>query len=208
MKNLEYYKKILGIVGKYNKNSLRRAFYNNVKTNHPDKFMKNENKELATQKMKRINEAYEFLKEHINKQDNFSNFNDNFQKQESDNTYWNYNAHESYTVIHQDRYTEITELFLILVPLIILYILFLIRVFNSSYYILIISLIFSIPMYLGIIFMAIKFKSLKLLFWTVIHLIVLIFLIFFLHDNNPVLILFLLQPAWFYSKKFSQRLYS
>ena len=72
---------------------------------------------------------------------------------------------------------------------------------------LILSLIISIPMYFGIIFRAVKCRNFKLLFWTAIYLIVLAFILIFWHVNNPILILFLLQPASFYTQEFSQRSY-
>lgn len=122
MKDLGYYKKILGIVDKYDEKSLKQAFYDAVKTNHPDKFKKNQNKELATKKMKLINEAYDFLKLHINEQNDYSNSNENSQKQESDNKSWNYNEQESDTVAYQgyvDKKKSKTNLIYLLLTIVL-----------------------------------------------------------------------------------------
>lgn len=209
MKDLEYYKKILGIVDKYDEKSLKQAFYDAVKKNHPDKFKKNQNKELATKKMKLINEAYDFLKLHINEQNNFSNSNESSQKQESDNNSEDNYTRKSDTAVYKRHYTDIIDCFLILVPFLILLILFTISlillIINFTRFlnhILIFSMIISIPMYLRILFLAIKFKKFKLLSWAVICLILVAVFKIFSHNNEPLLIFFLSGPAQEYFKAF------
>jgi len=66
------YKKILKITDIYSIESLKIAYRNAVKENHPDRFNNTANKELATKKMKLINEAYEYLKQHINNQEDYN----------------------------------------------------------------------------------------------------------------------------------------
>lgn len=83
------YKKILNIEEKYTLENLKNAYREAVKNNHPDKFKNPINKKLATEKMKLINEAYEYLKEHVDKQSN--NYNN---KTDSHKTYNNSNAHQ------------------------------------------------------------------------------------------------------------------
>lgn len=69
---MKKYKKILKITDIYSIESLKMAYRNAVKENHPDRFKKTTNKELATRKMKLINEAYEYLKQHLNDQEVFN----------------------------------------------------------------------------------------------------------------------------------------
>lgn len=80
MKDFTYYKKVLNILGCYDEDTLKKAFRNAVKENHPDKFKNPINKKLATEKMKIINEAYEFLKKNIDRQPKQEEHN-NYKKQ-------------------------------------------------------------------------------------------------------------------------------
>lgn len=83
---MEKYKKILKIASLYTIASLKTSYKEAVKNNHPDKFKNPTNKKLATEKMKLINEAYEYLKEHVDKQDDvISDI-----KEEENSTYNNY----------------------------------------------------------------------------------------------------------------------
>lgn len=68
MQDFEYYKKVLKIKGKYDEDSLKKAYHDAVKNNHPDRFNNPINKKLATEKMKLINEAYEYLKKNMDNQ--------------------------------------------------------------------------------------------------------------------------------------------
>ncbi|MCR5261203.1 MAG: DnaJ domain-containing protein [Candidatus Gastranaerophilales bacterium] len=68
MRDFEDYKKILKIKGKYDEDSLKKAYHDAVKNNHPDRFNNPINKKLATEKMKLINEAYEYLKKNMDNQ--------------------------------------------------------------------------------------------------------------------------------------------
>ena len=65
---LKEYKKILGIGNDLDIESLRIAYRKQVKKNHPDLFQKENEKIKATQKMLRINKAYQFLTEYIKNQ--------------------------------------------------------------------------------------------------------------------------------------------
>ena len=62
--NEEHYGKVLGLKGKIKVDDIQRAYHNKIKEYHPDKvaMMGDELKEMATQKTKEINEAYEYFK--------------------------------------------------------------------------------------------------------------------------------------------------
>lgn len=79
MRDFDYYKRVLKITGVYDEETLKKAFREAVKQNHPDLFKNPINKKLATEKMKIINEAYDFLKNNIDRQPKPQN-NDDFYK--------------------------------------------------------------------------------------------------------------------------------
>lgn len=62
---MDNYRQILGLNEYFTLAELKRAYLKLVKENHPDKFKNSGNKELATKKMYKINEAYEYLKNHL-----------------------------------------------------------------------------------------------------------------------------------------------
>ena len=66
--NEEHYGKVLGLKGKIKVDDIQRAYHNKIKEYHPDKvaMMGDELKEMATQKTKEINEAYEYFKKKYN----------------------------------------------------------------------------------------------------------------------------------------------
>lgn len=62
---LKEYKHLLGIKNKFDSASLKTAYRKQVKANHPDLFKNKNDKIKATQKMLKINEAYQILSEYL-----------------------------------------------------------------------------------------------------------------------------------------------
>ena len=62
---LKEYKNLLGIKNKFDLASLKTAYRKQVKANHPDLFKNKRDKKKATQKMLKINEAYQILSEYL-----------------------------------------------------------------------------------------------------------------------------------------------
>lgn len=69
---LKEYQKLLGIGNKLDIESLRAAYHKQVKKNHPDLFQQERDKIKATQKMLRINVAYQILTEYIKNKEGFT----------------------------------------------------------------------------------------------------------------------------------------
>ena len=62
---LKEYKQLLGIKNNFNLVSLKTAYRKQVKANHPDLCKNEKDKVKATQKMLKINEAYQILSEYL-----------------------------------------------------------------------------------------------------------------------------------------------
>lgn len=62
---IKSYKNLLGIKNNYDSASLKQAYRKMVKINHPDLFKTPKDKAKATQKMLKINEAYQILSEYL-----------------------------------------------------------------------------------------------------------------------------------------------
>ena len=109
MKDFAYYKKVLKITGSYNEESLKKAFYSAVKANHPDKFKNPINKKLATEKMKIINEAYEYLKKNIDNQPSGEEFND-YSNETKQNNYSKHTEEKEYHKEEQQSSDTVKDL--------------------------------------------------------------------------------------------------
>ena len=63
---MEKHLKILGLSKNFTQDELKKAYRKAIHSNHPDKFQDLDEKKLAEEIMKEVNEAYEYLKKHYN----------------------------------------------------------------------------------------------------------------------------------------------
>jgi molecular chaperone DnaJ len=82
----DYYE-ILGVAPHASKEEIRNAYRELVKKYHPDKYMDNPLADLAQEKLKDINEAYEFLMNNHSESNNNSGYNNRNYHHNRDNTF-------------------------------------------------------------------------------------------------------------------------
>lgn len=84
---MDKYLKILGLNKNFTEEELKKAYRKAIHSNHPDKFQDADEKKLAEEIMREINEANEYLKEHINDYQENENFENDYDDVEFDEDY-------------------------------------------------------------------------------------------------------------------------
>ena len=98
MSDFDKFIKILKLNDYYSAEELKKAYRKAVIENHPDKFQDVEEKKRATERMKKINEAYEYLKDYTQ-----TDFKDENNYEED---YENYEDETDYEDSERDSYEE------------------------------------------------------------------------------------------------------
>lgn len=109
MSDFDKFIKILKLSDSFSEEELKKAYRKAVIKNHPDKFQDAEEKKRATERMKKINEAYEYLKDYTQtdyKDDTEDNYDTDYADDEYDEDDENYNDETDYQHSERNRYTE------------------------------------------------------------------------------------------------------